>query len=36
VAIVCNCGSVEVSTVSPVPETIRNGYSFLVVLGSHL
>ena len=32
VASVCNCGSVEVSTVSPVPETIRNGYSFLVVL----
>jgi hypothetical protein len=26
---VCNCGSVEVSTVSPVPETMRNGYSFL-------
>ena len=33
---VCNCGSVEVSTVSPVPETMRNGFPFLVVLGFHL
>ena len=36
VARVCNCGSVEVSTVSPVPETMRNGFPFLVVLGFHL
>jgi hypothetical protein len=28
--IVCNCGSVEFSTVSPVPETMRNGFPFLV------
>lgn len=36
VARVCNCGSVEVSTVSPIPETLRNGFPFLVVLESHL
>jgi hypothetical protein len=36
VASVCNCGSVEDSTVSPVPETMGNDYSFLVVLGFHL
>jgi hypothetical protein len=36
VASVCNCGSVEVSTVSPVPESMRNGFPFLVVLGFHL
>ena len=26
----CNCGSVEFSTVSPVPESMRNGFPFLV------
>ena len=26
----CNCGSVEFSTMSPVPETMRNGFPFLV------
>ena len=36
VASVCNCGSVEDSTVSPVPETMGNDYSFLVVLGFNL
>jgi hypothetical protein len=36
VASVCNCGSVEVSTVSPFPESMRNGFPFLVVLGFHL
>lgn len=36
VARVCNCGSVEVSMVSPVSETMRNGFPFLVVLGFHL
>ena len=33
---VCNCGSIEVSTVSPISETMRNDYSFLVMLGFHL
>lgn len=33
---VCNCGSIEVSTVSPVPDNMRNDCSFLVVLGFHL
>ena len=36
VARVCNCGSVEISTVSPVPETMGNDYSFLYVLVFHL
>jgi hypothetical protein len=33
---VCSWGSVGFSTLPPVPETMRNGFSLLEVLGFHI